>query len=122
MDPRGDHAMSASMARVAIRGAAESPPIRIQILHVRDCLLVEGLPPLVARCVAQSAIRVTVEEIEGPHPSPTLLVNGQDATGRPIADAPSCRLDLPTEEQVLAALAEAHEENARDTKALGLPR
>ncbi|MGH8987681.1 MAG: alkylmercury lyase [Acidimicrobiales bacterium] len=114
--------MSAPMACSATQGAGDSTqpptlPVRIQILHVPDCPLVDGLRALVARCVAQSAASVIVEEIEGPymsptshmsHMSPTLLVNGQDVTGLQIVDAPSCRLVLPTGEQILAALAEAH--------------
>lgn len=100
--------MSDPMTRSATRGADDSRPIRIQILHVPDCPLVEGLRALVSRCVAQSAAGVTVEEIEGPYPSPTLLLNGKDVTGLQIVEAASCRFDLPTEEQILAALAQAH--------------
>ncbi|MDA8069181.1 hypothetical protein [Conexibacter sp. DBS9H8] len=50
---------------------------------------------------------MTIEEVEGPYPSPTLLVGGIDVTGRTPAAGPSCRLDLPTEEQIVAALAAA---------------
>lgn len=108
MAPRGDQPMNEPTARSAPRSAAGSPPVRIQILHVPDCPLLEGARSLVSRCVAQSAADVIVEEIEGPYPSPTLLVNGTDTTGRPIVATPSCRLDLPTEEQILAALAQEH--------------
>lgn len=100
--------MNEPTARSAPRSAAGSPPVRIQILHVPDCPLLEGARSLVSRCVAQSAADVIVEEIEGPYLSPTLLVNGTDTTGRPIVATPSCRLDLPTEEQILAALAQEH--------------
>jgi hypothetical protein len=46
-----------------------------------------------------------VEDLEGPYPSPTLLIDGTDVTGKSSRDGPACRLDLPTEEQILAALA-----------------
>jgi hypothetical protein len=44
-----------------------------------------------------------VQELEGAFASPTLLVDGVDVTGRPAVSEPSCRLDLPTREQILAA-------------------
>jgi len=46
-----------------------------------------------------------VEQLEGPYPSPALLIDGADVTGKPLVQQPSCRLDLPTEEQIMAALA-----------------
>jgi hypothetical protein len=52
-------------------------------------------------------LNVTVEELEGPYPSPTLLINGADVTGRPIAAGPSCRLDSPTDDEILGALTRA---------------
>jgi hypothetical protein len=47
-----------------------------------------------------------VEELVGDYTSPTLLVNGFDVTGhpRPPGGQTACRADLPTEEQILAAL------------------
>ncbi|MGH8997118.1 MAG: hypothetical protein ACRDYB_14000 [Acidimicrobiales bacterium] len=45
-----------------------------------------------------------MKDLEGPYPSPTLLVDGVDATGRPTTAGPSCRLDLPTEEEILTSL------------------
>lgn len=81
--------------------------IRVQILRVPDCPLVGGLRSILDRCLSRSGLHVTVEEIEGPYPSPTLLVNGADPTGRPAAAGPSCRLDLPTEDEILAALSRA---------------
>jgi hypothetical protein len=49
-------------------------------------------------------VSATVEEIEGPYPSPTLLINGADVSGRRAEVAPSCRLDVPGAGQILAAL------------------
>ena len=45
-----------------------------------------------------------VEEIVGEFASPTVLVNGHDVTGHIPAAHGSCRLDVPTEDQVIAAL------------------
>jgi hypothetical protein len=49
---------------------------------------------------------IAVEELVGDYHSPTLLVNGFDVTGEPPAaeGQAACRLDLPNEEQVLAAI------------------
>jgi hypothetical protein len=81
--------------------------INVQILHVPDCPLVDGLRSLLDRRLSRSGLHVTVEDVEGPYPSPTLLINGDDVTGRPIAEGPSCRLDLPSEEEILTALTRA---------------
>ena len=80
------------------------PPVQIRLLHVSDCPLVERVRTTLRHSLADTTVRVTVEEVEGPYPSPTLLVGGVDVTGRTPAAGPSCRLDLPTEEQILAAL------------------
>ncbi len=57
-------------------------------------------------CLVQVHLNVAIEEIIGNYNSPTLLVDGFDVTGCPTAPEGqmSCRLDLPNEEQILAAL------------------
>lgn len=61
---------------------------------------------MVENCLVQIHLNVAVEEIIGNYNSPSLLVDGFDVTGRPAAPEGqmSCRLDLPNEEQILAAL------------------
>ena len=86
-------------------GHSPPPRRRVQILHVPDCPLVEDLRAILRRTLARSGTAVEVEDLEGPYPSPTLLIDGTDVTGRSFIDGPACRLDLPTEEQILAALA-----------------
>jgi hypothetical protein len=93
-------------------GRDGAPPgiARIQILRLPDCPLAGRLRSLVERCVARSGVSATLEEVQGPFPSPTLLINGADVTGRRAASgagagaALSCRLDVPGEGQILAAL------------------
>jgi hypothetical protein len=77
---------------------------RIQILRLPDCPLAGRLRGMVEWCVARSGVSATVEEVEGPYPSPTLLINGADVTGRRAGSGPSCRLDVPGKGQILAAL------------------
>jgi hypothetical protein len=92
------------VAGVTGGGGVPAGPARIQILRLPDCPLAERLRSLVLWCLARSGVNATVEEVEGPHPSPTLLINGADVTGRRAGFAPSCRLDVPGEGQILAAL------------------
>jgi hypothetical protein len=80
------------------------PVIHFQLLHVPDCPLVEQVRATLRRSLSKTNVGARIEEVEGPYPSPTLLVDGIDVTGRTPAPGPSCRLDLPTEDQVLAAL------------------
>jgi hypothetical protein len=78
---------------------------RVQILQVEGCPLVDGLRETVRRSLARTASAAQIEELKGDYPSPTLLIDGIDiVTGRPPDLHPACRLDVPTEDQVVAAL------------------
>jgi hypothetical protein len=79
--------------------------VAVQLLHVPDCPLVDGVRASLRSCLAKASVEASIEEIEGSYPSPTLLIEGIDVTGHRPAPGASCRLDLPTEEQILAALA-----------------
>jgi hypothetical protein len=76
----------------------------IQILQVPGCPLVSRVRKTVARALARLEMRAEVREVVGNYPSPTLLIDGRDLTGREWDECGACRLDLPTAEQVLAAL------------------
>jgi hypothetical protein len=89
--------------------ATTDPDIAITILHVADCPNVGALRRLIKRAVTTLGLSASVEEIEGPYPSPTLLVNGLDVIPRPDTIEAACRLDLPTEAQILDALAQGVE-------------
>lgn len=77
---------------------------RIEILQVPACPLVSRVRETVARALARLEIRAEITEVVGDYPSPTLLIDSRDVTGRGRDECSACRLDLPTEEQVLAAL------------------
>jgi len=86
---------------MSVRDAA----VRIRILHAPDCPLVDKLIIEVERCLTEASINEPVEVLEGDYPSPTLVVDGIDvSTGAPMAGEPRCRLDLPTTDQIRAAL------------------
>ena len=80
------------------------PPPRIVLLSVPHCPLVEQVRKTLADCVATAGVAITAEERVEPCASPTLLIDGHDVTGRHLSAHASCRLDLPTPEQILAAL------------------
>jgi hypothetical protein len=86
---------------------AEPIPIKIQLLCVPDCpLVIKAKMTLKNALDKASHIAPTVEELVGDYSSPTILIEGYDVTGHPQqqTDRPACRLDLPTEEQILDAL------------------
>lgn len=76
----------------------------VQLRRVADCPHAEPVRELVRRTAAASGVTVELEELVGDYPSPTVLVDGQDVTGVPPAEGGFCRLDLPTELQIRAAL------------------
>lgn len=98
-------------------GAApwQDPPpagLEVHILHVPDCPLVGRARADVEFALASIGATAVVEEIEGPYPSPTVLIGGVDVTGRPLGVGPACRLDLPTRAQIVSAVLSAHAEGA----------
>lgn len=81
-----------------------APLVRIQLLHVPGCPNLGQLRRRVESVISDLGVATVIEEVEGPYHSPTLLVNGEDVTGRPLGSDPSCRLDIPTDEQITAAM------------------
>ena len=67
--------------------------------------MVRGLREIVLRSLARAGCGARIEELQGDYPSPTLLIDGIDVvSGGPVDPHPACRLDVPTEDQVVAAL------------------
>ncbi len=85
---------------------ADQDALQVQLLCVPDCPLVERVQSTLEKCLAQTGVRAVVQALVGDYTSPTLLVDGFDVTGRPRPPdgQTACRCDLPTEEQILAAL------------------
>ena len=81
--------------------------VRIQILHVPDCPLVDQVRATLRRVLTTTDVPAEVEELVCDYPSPTLLINGHDVTRRPLDEYAACRLDVPTEEQIMVALRRA---------------
>ncbi len=85
--------------------SARTPRRRqVQVLQVPDCPLVDSMLALLEEARVQAGIELDVEVHVGRYPSPSLVIDGQDvASGLPVATT-CCRLDLPTREQIEAAL------------------
>lgn len=79
----------------------------VEILYHDDCPHARATIELVRRCVDRLGFEITIGEVEGDHPSPTVLVNGRDVMGDPPRSGRVCRLDVPTEERILNALRDA---------------
>ena len=79
----------------------------VEVLYFAGCPHAAEAVALVERCLARLGIRAELVVREAEVPSPSVLVNGVDVMGAPDAAAAVCRLDRPTEERVLGALAEA---------------
>jgi len=86
--------------------------ISVQLLHIPDCPRVDAVRDMLRRSLAKTGARVTFEDVEGPYPSPTLLIDCTDVTGYQPESGPSRRLDLPTEDAILAALRPSDVEDA----------
>jgi hypothetical protein len=77
----------------------------VRLLHAPGCPLVGRVRAIVREALRGLSEPVDFEESVGDHPSPTVLVDGVDVvTGRAPAEHPGCRLELPTTEQIRAAL------------------
>lgn len=81
--------------------------VRIQVLHVPQCAHLDRVRAEIHRALTATGVSARIEEAVGDYPSPTVLVNGVDVTGRHAASTAACRLDLPNGEQLRAALTKA---------------
>lgn len=78
--------------------------MRVELHYFRGCPHANAARTLLERCIGQLGLTVPILELEGDHPSPSILVDGRDVMGEPASRGRSCRLDLPTERELLAAL------------------
>src|SRR5262249_55166790 len=76
----------------------------IEVLYFSGCPHAAGALALVRTCVARLGLAVEVLAREGAYPSPSVRVDGRDIMGEPGTAQPACRLDVPTEDRVMAAL------------------
>ena len=80
-----------------------SPP-PVQLFYLPGCPHAEPARSLLRGCLTRLNLEVTVEENVGDYPSPTILVCGVDVMGSTEFSGQACRVDVPTEEKLMAAL------------------
>lgn len=80
--------------------------MNVELLLAPDCPNAAAARAVLAACLDRLGLDLPVRERVGAYASPTILVDGVDVmTGEPGAPpVQACRLDLPTQTQVLAAL------------------
>ncbi len=84
--------------------------MRVELLHHPGCRSAQAALQLVQECLTALAIADPVLVRVGDHPSPTVLIDGVDVM-RPaveLSGVSACRIDVPTRERVLSALAAHH--------------
>jgi hypothetical protein len=76
----------------------------IELLQVPGCPNVAGARQTLESCLQQLGLDLPIAERVGDFPSPSILVDGVDVMGKHEVSGAACRLDLPTEDRILAAL------------------
>lgn len=80
-------------------------PVVIRLLQVPDCPLVDEVRAMVRESARALGVDVSVIDVVGDHPSPTVVIDGKDVvTGCAPAGDASCRLEVPTAAQLSTAL------------------
>jgi hypothetical protein len=112
-----------SPARAPVHVAeASAGEVRARILHVPGCPNVGRLRTDLEAALASVGASGVIEKVEGPYPSPTLLIDGTDVTGRELGTEATCRLDLPTRDQIVSAMLAACARSGGSSRAQGSPR
>jgi hypothetical protein len=80
--------------------------VRVELFSHEGCPLADHTRALVRECLAEVGLTTPVLERVGAHPSPTVLIDGQDVMGDPalIPGIAACRFHTPTRDRVLRAL------------------
>jgi hypothetical protein len=78
--------------------------VNVELLRSPGCPNADAARQLLRECLAELSLDLDVTERVGGFPSPTVRVNGIDVMGEPGSSQASCRLDLPTRENIIAAL------------------
>ena len=86
----------------------------VELRSVPDCPNLAPVRRLLYAALANLGLPPGATELVGDYPSPSVLINGADVTGRSAGSVAACRLDLPTDEQIRAALRNALASEAGD--------
>jgi hypothetical protein len=87
-----------------VRYGVENGVVIVQLHAVPDCPNLPATRELLRACLTELGLPVTVTELIGDYPSPSVLVDGVDVTGA-ATDAPAaCVLAPPSADQIRTAL------------------
>jgi hypothetical protein len=88
--------------------------MRVELVYFTGCPNVAPVRELLRRCLTQLGLHNEIVDVKTDAPtvpetyrvfgSPTVLIDGVDVLGKPAGCADACRLQLPTENELLAAL------------------
>jgi|SRR5919112_3747410 hypothetical protein len=78
----------------------------VELLLAPDCSNAAAARAVLIHCLTRLGLPIGVRERVGAYASPTILVDGVDVMtgGIGVPARPACRLDIPTESELLAAL------------------
>ena len=103
------HALNSKVRRAYHRPQRRNEPMRIELLSSPGCPNAATTRTVLTRSLDRLGIDTAIIERVGAFPSPPILINGTDVMhpDQPPPTGHYCRLDLPTETKVLAALRQA---------------
>lgn len=79
--------------------------MRVELTYVRGCPNVAEVRERLRTALRLVDLPAPVEErIDDSRPSPSVLLDGVDVAETPAELGPACRLDLPTQDDLAAAL------------------
>ena len=80
--------------------------MRVELLLAPDCPNALAARAVLVSCLTRLGLAIGVRERVGGYASPTILVDGVDVMTGTVGVPPrqACRLDVPTESELLAAL------------------
>ena len=83
--------------------------LRVEVLTFAGCPHAAAAVALVRRCAERLGLEIDLVERDAPGASPRILVEGRDVSGETETEARACRLEVPAEDAVMAALGSAME-------------
>jgi hypothetical protein len=88
--------------------------MRVELVYFTGCPNVAPVREVLRRCLTQLGLHNEIVDVNTDAPtvtetyrvfgSPTVLIDGVDVLGKPAGCADACRLQLPTENELLSAL------------------
>ena len=95
--------------------------MRVELVYFTGCPNFAPMRELLHRCLERCGFDRAVVEVNTDDPttpatyrrfaSPTVLVDGVDVLAGTLSDAAACRLDLPSETDLIAAIRGKHEDH-----------